>query len=115
MGPGKAETPPPFIVEIDGKIAQAIANKDAALDEGDMERAIQYRSEERRLLEEKASREGQWKSAAHGIDERIAETRRKKEGAIDEQDFERAARLRDEERKLLNEKGSLWRGTGLDR
>src|SRR5437588_1293412 len=38
------------------------------------------------------------------IDEKIAETRMKKESAIDAQDFERAARLRDDERQLLEEK-----------
>src|SRR5437762_589505 len=37
-------------------------------------------------------------------DEKIAEVRLRKESAIDEQDFERAARLRDDERQLLEEK-----------
>src|SRR5207247_7470924 len=40
------------------------------------------------------------------VDERIAETRMKKESAIDAQDFERAARLRDEEKRLLDEKAT---------
>jgi ATP-dependent Clp protease ATP-binding subunit ClpC len=43
------------------------------------------------------------------MDERIAEVRMKKESAIDAQDFERAARLRDEERKLLEEKAARER------
>jgi ATP-dependent Clp protease ATP-binding subunit ClpC len=38
------------------------------------------------------------------VDERIAEVRMKKESAIDEQDFERAARLRDDEKNLIEEK-----------
>src|SRR5437667_6673735 len=38
------------------------------------------------------------------IDEKIAEVRMKKESAIDEQDFEKAAGLRDDERQLLEEK-----------
>jgi len=38
------------------------------------------------------------------IDEKIAEVRRRKEDAIDAQDFERAAALRDEERQLLEER-----------
>src|SRR5438309_2620111 len=38
------------------------------------------------------------------VDEKIAEVRMKKESAIDEQDFERAAALRDDERRLLEEK-----------
>jgi ATP-dependent Clp protease ATP-binding subunit ClpC len=38
------------------------------------------------------------------VDEKIAEVRLKKESAIDAQDFERAAGLRDEERQLLEER-----------
>src|SRR5581483_5296300 len=38
------------------------------------------------------------------VDEKIAEVRRRKEDAIDAQDFERAAALRDEERQLLEER-----------
>jgi ATP-dependent Clp protease ATP-binding subunit ClpC len=38
------------------------------------------------------------------VDEKIAEVRLKKESAIDSQDFERAASLRDEERQLLEER-----------
>jgi ATP-dependent Clp protease ATP-binding subunit ClpC len=38
------------------------------------------------------------------IDEKIAEVRLKKESAIDGQDFERAAALRDEERQLIEER-----------
>jgi len=38
------------------------------------------------------------------VDAEIARVRRQKESAIDEQDFERAARLRDEERRLLEDR-----------
>ena len=38
------------------------------------------------------------------VDAEIARVRRQKESAIDEQDFERAARLRDEERRLLRDR-----------
>src|SRR6266516_1541253 len=51
------------------------------------------------------------------IDERIAETKLKKESAIDAQDFERAARLRDDERGLLEEKASRereWKSGEMD-
>lgn len=47
------------------------------------------------------------------LDERIAAVRTQKEAAIDEQDFEKAAGLRDEEQKLIDareEKESSWRG-----
>ena len=46
------------------------------------------------------------------FDERIAKVRLEKEAAIDAQDFERAARLRDDERKLLiarSEKEEAWK------
>jgi ATP-dependent Clp protease ATP-binding subunit ClpA len=38
------------------------------------------------------------------VDAQIAQVRRRKESAIDEQDFERAARLRDEEKRLLQDR-----------
>jgi ATP-dependent Clp protease ATP-binding subunit ClpC len=44
------------------------------------------------------------------FDERIARVRRDKEGAIDAQDFERAARLRDDEKKLQGEKALRQKG-----
>src|SRR5215468_7755989 len=46
------------------------------------------------------------------FDEKIAEVRASKEGAIEDQDFEKAASLRDEEKKLLGERLRLekqWR------
>nr|WP_076389530.1 ATP-dependent Clp protease ATP-binding subunit [Vaginimicrobium propionicum] len=46
------------------------------------------------------------------FDEKISKTRIEKEAAIDQQDFERAAGLRDEERKLIaarQERESAWR------
>ena len=51
------------------------------------------------------------------VDERIAEVRLKKESAIDAQDFERAARLRDQERQLLEEKANRereWKSGEMD-
>ncbi|MDO4259966.1 MAG: ATP-dependent Clp protease ATP-binding subunit [Actinomycetaceae bacterium] len=47
------------------------------------------------------------------LDEQIAEVRRQKEGAIDDQDFEKAASLRDEESKLIakrSDKEAAWKG-----
>ena len=41
------------------------------------------------------------------LDERIAVTRGEKEAAIDGQDFERAARLRDDEKKLIAERNQM--------
>src|SRR5213596_3014947 len=51
------------------------------------------------------------------VDERIAEVRLKKESAIDAQDFRRAARLRDEERHLIEEKATRereWKAGEMD-
>jgi ATP-dependent Clp protease ATP-binding subunit ClpC len=51
------------------------------------------------------------------MDEKIAEVRMKKESAIDSQDFERAARLRDDERHLLEEKQNRereWKSGEMD-
>jgi len=51
------------------------------------------------------------------FDDRIADVRRDKESAIDAQDFEKAASLRDKEKKLLNEKAQRereWKAGDLD-
>ncbi|MEZ0166379.1 ATP-dependent Clp protease ATP-binding subunit [Kineococcus sp. LSe6-4] len=51
------------------------------------------------------------------FDERIADVRREKESAIDAQDFEKAASLRDNEKKLLAQKGERekqWKSGDMD-
>src|SRR5680860_71812 len=51
------------------------------------------------------------------FDEKIADIRKAKESAIDEQDFEAAARLRDEEKQLILAKGERekqWRAGDMD-
>ncbi|QOR70154.1 ATP-dependent Clp protease ATP-binding subunit [Ruania alkalisoli] len=51
------------------------------------------------------------------LDEQIAETRRAKESAIDDQDFEKAARLRDEEKHLSStrlDKEKAWKAGDMD-
>ncbi|WP_203904870.1 Clp protease N-terminal domain-containing protein, partial [Virgisporangium aliadipatigenens] len=51
------------------------------------------------------------------LDERIAQVRRDKEGAIDAQDFERAAQLRDGEKQLLKQRSQRereWKAGDLD-
>jgi ATP-dependent Clp protease ATP-binding subunit ClpA len=55
--------------------------------------------EEKLGIEESPERQG-----LRRVDAEIARVRRQKESAIDEQDFERAARLRDEERRLLSDR-----------
>ena len=51
------------------------------------------------------------------FDDKIGDVRRRKEGAIDGQDFEAAARLRDEEKQLILAKGERekqWRAGDMD-
>jgi ATP-dependent Clp protease ATP-binding subunit ClpC len=51
------------------------------------------------------------------LDQRIAQVRRDKESAIDSQDFENAAVLRDTEKQLVSERASLqeeWAATHMD-
>ncbi|CAM4040855.1 ATP-dependent Clp protease ATP-binding subunit [Kibdelosporangium persicum] len=51
------------------------------------------------------------------FDEKIADVRREKESAIDAQDFERAAKLRDQEKQLLGQKAERekqWKDGDLD-
>jgi ATP-dependent Clp protease ATP-binding subunit ClpC len=51
------------------------------------------------------------------FDDKIVDVRRRKEGAIDAQDFEAAASLRDEEKKLINaksEREKAWKSGDLD-
>ena len=51
------------------------------------------------------------------FDDRIAAVRREKESAIDAQDFEKAAALRDDEKQLINEKAQRereWKAGDLD-
>ena len=51
------------------------------------------------------------------FDDKIVDVRRRKEGAIDAQDFEAAASLRDEEKKLINARGErekAWKSGDLD-
>jgi ATP-dependent Clp protease ATP-binding subunit ClpC len=55
--------------------------------------------------------------AIQDVDDKIAEVRRAKEAAIDDQDFEKAASLRDDERQLSEEradKEKQWRAGELD-
>src|SRR5690606_22454857 len=51
------------------------------------------------------------------FDEKIAQTRKDKESAIDSQDFERAAQLRDKEKQLLAQRAQRekeWKAGDLD-
>ncbi len=52
-----------------------------------------------------------------GLEEEAARVRKEKESAIDDQDFERAAKLRDQEKKILDRKQARekeWKSDGMD-
>src|SRR6187551_2531998 len=55
-------TAPPDLREFDEKIAALVREKESAIDGQDFERAARVRDDEKRLRQEKAAREAQWKS-----------------------------------------------------
>src|SRR4029079_18581725 len=57
----RMDTPPEY-KQIEEQIGDVRKRKEAAIDAQDFERAARLRDEERRLIEEKANREGEWKS-----------------------------------------------------
>src|SRR6187401_3411879 len=55
-------TAPPDLREFDERIASVVREKESAIDGQDFERAARVRDDEKRLRQEKAAREAQWKS-----------------------------------------------------
>jgi ATP-dependent Clp protease ATP-binding subunit ClpC len=55
-------TAPPDVREVDDRIAEVRMQKESAIDSQDFERAASLRDDERRLAEERARREKEWKS-----------------------------------------------------
>src|SRR5687767_12017107 len=71
-------TAPPDVREVDEKIAEVRMQKESAIDAQDSERAARLRDDERKLLEERAQREKEWKSGEMDVlaevdEEEIAE------------------------------------------
>src|SRR5437870_482904 len=71
-------TAPPSVRELDEKVAEVRMKKESAIDAQDFERAARLRDDEKRLQEEKAAREREWKSGEMDIlsevdEEEIAE------------------------------------------
>ncbi|WIM99797.1 ATP-dependent Clp protease ATP-binding subunit [Actinoplanes oblitus] len=69
---------PPDLRELDERIAQVRRDKESVIDAQDFERAADLRDRERRLLEERAQREKEWKAGDLDVvsevdDEQIAE------------------------------------------
>src|SRR2546427_1214680 len=103
-------TAPPDVREIDEKIAQARRQKASALHGQDFERAARLRDDERRLIEEKAVREREWKAGEMDVlseidEEEIAEVLSAWTGIpvfkLTEEETEKLLRMEDELHKRL--------------
>jgi ATP-dependent Clp protease ATP-binding subunit ClpC len=103
-------TAPPDVREVDEKIAEVRMKKESAIDAQDFERAAGLRDEERRLLEEKARREREWKSGEMDIlsevdEEEIAEVLSTWTGIpvfkLTEEETEKLLRMEDELHKRI--------------
>jgi ATP-dependent Clp protease ATP-binding subunit ClpC len=106
-------TAPPSVREMDERIAEVRMRKESAIDAQDFEKAARLRDEERRLLEEKASREREWKSGEMDIlsevdEEEIAEVLSAWTGIpvfkLTEEETEKLLRMEDElHRRIIDQ------------
>jgi ATP-dependent Clp protease ATP-binding subunit ClpC len=103
-------TAPPSVREMDEKIAEVRMKKESAIDAQDFERAAHLRDDERHLLEEKASREREWKSGEMDVlsevdEEEIAEVLSAWTGIpvfkLTEEETEKLLRMEDELHKRI--------------
>ncbi len=103
-------TAPPSVREMDEKIAEVRMKKESAIDAQDFERAARLRDDERHLLEEKASREREWKSGEMDVlsevdEEEIAEVLSAWTGIpvfkLTEEETEKLLRMEDELHKRI--------------
>jgi ATP-dependent Clp protease ATP-binding subunit ClpC len=103
-------TAPPSVREMDEKIAEVRMKKESAIDAQDFERAARLRDDERHLLEEKASREREWKSGEMDVlsevdEEEIAEVLAAWTGIpvfkLTEEETEKLLRMEDELHKRI--------------
>src|SRR6266496_2189997 len=103
-------TAPPSVREMDEKIAEVKMKKESAIDAQDFERAARFRDDERRLLDEKVSREREWKSGEMDIlseidEEEIAEVLSAWTGIpvfkLTEEETEKLLRMEDELHKRI--------------
>jgi ATP-dependent Clp protease ATP-binding subunit ClpC len=98
-------TAPPSVRELDEKVAEVRMKKESAIDAQDFERAARLRDDEKRLQEEKAAREREWKSGEMDIlsevdEEEIAEVLAAWTGIpvykLTEEETEKLLRMEDE-------------------
>jgi ATP-dependent Clp protease ATP-binding subunit ClpC len=103
-------TAPPSVREMDEKIAEVRMKKESAIDAQDFERAARLRDDERNLLEEKATREREWKSGEMDVlsevdEEEIAEVLSAWTGIpvfkLTEEETEKLLRMEDELHKRI--------------
>jgi ATP-dependent Clp protease ATP-binding subunit ClpC len=103
-------TAPPVVREMDEQIEEVKKKKESAIDAQDFERAARLRDEEKRLQEEKAKREREWKSGEMDIlsevdEEEIAEVLAAWTGIpvykLTEEETEKLLRMEDELHKRI--------------
>jgi ATP-dependent Clp protease ATP-binding subunit ClpC len=103
-------TAPPDVREIDEKIAEVRLRKESSIDAQDFEKAAGLRDEERKLLEERARREQEWKSGEMDVlseidEEEIAEVLSIWTGIpvfkLTEEETEKLLRMEDELHKRI--------------
>ena len=103
-------TAPPNVREIDEKIADVRLQKESSIDSQDFEGAAHLRDEERKLLEERATREQEWKSGEMDVlseidEEEIAEVLSIWTGIpvfkLTEEETEKLLRMEDELHKRI--------------
>jgi ATP-dependent Clp protease ATP-binding subunit ClpC len=103
-------TAPPSVREMDERIAEVRMRKESAIDAQDFEKAARLRDEERRLQEEKVTREREWKSGEMDIlsevdEEEIAEVLSAWTGIpvfkLTEEETEKLLRMEDELHKRI--------------
>src|SRR5881296_1143908 len=110
-------TAPPSVREMDERIAEVKLKKESAIDAQDFERAARLRDDEKRLQEEKASREREWKSGEMDVlsevdEEEIAEVLSAWTGIpvfkLTEEETEKLLRMEDElHRRIVDQEESV--------
>jgi ATP-dependent Clp protease ATP-binding subunit ClpC len=107
-------TAPPSVREMDDRIAEVKLKKESAIDAQDFERAARLRDDERRLVEEKAAREREWKAGEMDVlseidEEEIAEVLSAWTGIpvfkLTEEETEKLLRMEDELHKRIVDQG----------
>src|SRR5881409_3823931 len=110
-------TAPPSVREMDERIAEVKLKKESAIDAQDFERAARLRDDERRLIEEKAVREREWKAGEMDVlseidEEEIAEVLSAWTGIpvfkLTEEETEKLLRMEDElHRRIVDQEESV--------